>query len=308
MNIKKILNLFLCLLLSIFTKMAAAENTHYYQTLSNQLTPQVLDVPGGKIEYYRFGHGTPLVLITGYFANVKSWSMSFLKALSAEHDVIILDNRNVGGSINSSKNYKTVDLAGDVNYLLQSLNINHTDIFGVSMGGMIAQQYAISYPTKVDHLILMNTFIAGKQPALPSKQIQAGFYTAPKGKIKQLLMALRVLFPPEARAKMLFVFLNDRFNPKTEEKPLSPKVIKQQQNLVLAWMNDRDALQKIRKLKIPVLIMSGGSDYVIPPANSDVLKKEIPQAELIRWQDGGHAMIFQHSADIAKVINDWLQH
>jgi len=300
--IKKNLIFFLWIILSSLIGTANA-----YPTLSNKLTPHIVEIPGGKIEYYRFGHGTPLVLITGYFANVKSWSYSFLKTLATDHDVIILDNRNVGGSSNSSKKYRAIDLASDVNNLLKSLNISHADIFGISMGGMIAQQYAISYPQSVDHLILMNTFIAGQQPALPSKKIQADFYNMPKGKFKQYLLALRVLFPPQTRAKMFFVFLHDRFNPNTVEAPLSPTVVKQQQKLVFAWIKDTYALQKIKELKIPVLIMSGGMDYVIPSVNSDVLNKEIPHSKLIRWEDGGHAMIFQYPVAMAKVINDWLR-
>ncbi len=275
-------------------------------TLSNNILPQVIKVPNGKIEYYRFGHGTPLILITGYFANVKSWNMTFLKALAEKHDVIIFDNRNVGGSINSSKNYTAYDLAVDTHDLLSALNLAHANVLGISMGGMIAQQLAISYPKSVDHLILVNTFIAGIQPTLPNKQVEADFYKQPHGKFKQYLLALKLLFPPESRSKMFFTFFHDRFNPNTQEIPLSPTVIKQQQALVLAWMKDTSALRKIRELKIPVLILSGGSDYIIPYQNSNVLKKEIPHAKLVRWQDGGHAMTFQHPEQIADVINQWI--
>jgi len=277
-----------------------------YHLSSKDLTPHTAMIPGGKIEYYRFGHGTPLVLIAGYFANVKSWNMPFLKALAAEHDVIIFDNRNVGGSVNSSKNYTALDLAEDTNNLLKALNLSHVNIFGISMGGMIAQQFAIIYPTKVDHLILMNTFIAGIQPTFPSKQVQSNLYAQPKGKLKQYIMAVKILFPPQDRYKMFFAFFRNRFNPPAKEVPLSPAVIKQQQSLVLAWMKDKEALEKIRKLKMPVLILSGGSDYIIPYPNTDVLHKEIPDSKLVRFKNGGHVMIYQYPASIAKIINQWL--
>jgi pimeloyl-ACP methyl ester carboxylesterase len=276
------------------------------QLVTNNLTPKIIEVPQGKIEYYRFGHGTPLILIAGYFANVKSWNIPFLKALAAEHDVIIFDNRNVGGSVSSSKSYTAFDLARDVKNLLKTLHISHANILGISMGGMIAQQFAISYPEMVDHLILVNTFIAGIPPVMPSEQVQADLYSVPKGKLKQYSMALRILFPPEDRRKMFFAFAFDRFNPHFKEAPLSQSVVIQQQNLVHAWIKDTKALKKIQRLKMPVLILSGGSDYVIPFSNADVLKKEIPKAKLVRWEDGGHAMTFQHPESIASSINQWL--
>lgn len=276
------------------------------QPLSNNLTPQIITTPTGKIEYYRFGQGTPLVLITGYFANVKSWNRVFLKKLAENHDVIILDNRNVGGSINTSKNYKAIDLAEDTGYLVRALNLSHVNILGISMGGMIAQQYAILYPKTVDHLILINTFIAGIAPTYPSKQVQTDLAGGSKNKFNQYLTAMRILFPPQARFKMFFTFMNEGFKSPTKEAPISPAVIKQQQELVEAWMKDTAALKKIRQLKIPVLILSGGSDEIIPYPNTDVLHKEIPHSKLVRWQGGGHLMIFQYPEAIANVINQWI--
>ena len=299
---KKLILIFLAM--SIFSGTSVAQNT--YPILSNTLSPHIINIPGGKIEYYRFGQGTPLILIAGYFANVKSWNMPFLKMLSAKHDVIILDNRNVGASVNSSKSYTTLDLAEDIDYLVKALNLSHVNIFGISMGGMIAQQFAITYPKTVDHLILMNTFIAGIKPTVPNKEVQEDLYSQPKSKLKQYLMALRILFPKEARFKMFFSFMRDRFNPYTKETPISPTVIKQQQALVLGWIKNTAALEKIKQLKMPVLILSGGADYVIPSPNTDVLHKEIQHSTLVRWKNGGHAMIFQYPEAIANVINQWL--
>jgi len=283
--------------------------SHSYLPLARAQSaiPHYIKTPTGKIEYYTMGHGKPLILIAGYFANVKSWDMTLLKKLAKENEVIVLDNRNVGGSFNSSKNYDTADLSEDVNYLIQSLHFSKINLLGISMGGMIAQQFAINYPNKVDHLILVNTFIAGVQPTLPPKEVQDDLYHPPNGKLKQYFLALRVLFPPEARYKMFFVFMRDRFNPSLKEAPLSSTVIKQQQNLVLNWIKNKNALQKIKQLKIPVLILSGGADAIIPYQNSDVLKKAIPHATMIRWQRGGHAMTFQYPKEMAKVINEWIK-
>lgn len=298
-------NIFL-IIFAVISLFLTEKNLMAADTLPNDLKPQIIATPTGKIEYYRFGKGTPLVLITGYFANVHTWSASFLKALAAKHDVIIFNNRNVGGSTNSSNKYQAADLAEDTKYLLDGLHLSHVSLLGISMGGMIAQQFAITYPKAVDHLILINTFIAGIKPVYPNKEVQEDLYRTPKGKFKQYLMALRILFPPQARYKMFFVFFHDRFQSQVKEAPMSARTIEQQRQLVLDWIKDKPALEKIKQLKIPVLILSGGSDSVIPPSNTDVLHKEIPHSILIRWKDGGHVMIFQYPESIANVINQWL--
>src|SRR6266700_1992234 len=86
-----------------------------------QIKPQFLKMKHGVIEYYRFGQGKPIILISGFATNVSSWNSQFLLTLASQHEVIVFDNRNVGGSVNETQKYSSADLAEDVYDLIQLL-------------------------------------------------------------------------------------------------------------------------------------------------------------------------------------------
>src|SRR5476651_289295 len=88
-----------------------------------KIHPQYAAVKNGNIEYYRFGKGSPIILIPGYVTDVSSWDSDFLAALAAQHQVIVLNNRNVGRSYVQSSQYESQDLANDIYQLIQQLGL-----------------------------------------------------------------------------------------------------------------------------------------------------------------------------------------
>lgn len=298
----KFYQLFALAIFSVFSISIYASDAVNLKTLQ----PQFIRVPGGQMEYYRFGHGTPLVMVTGYLANVKFWNTPLLSALATDHDVIIFDNRNTGGSMIASKSYTMHDLAGDTYALCHALHLQHVNLLGISMGGMIAQKVAIQYPGFVEKLILINTMIAGKAPTMPNQSVQNMLYNPPHEAVKRYISILDTLFPAGTRFHMFFTVIWDRFNPHYKETRIPTNVIKAQQNVILAWEKDTASLRALRQIKIPVLLLSGGSDAVLPPQNMNVLQQNIPHAVMYRFQDGGHAMTFQYPIEIANLINQFL--
>lgn len=108
--------------------------------------------------YYEIhGDGTPLVLIPGIGARYKLWQPQ-IEAFSKHFKVITYDVRGHGESSGYDEKYSIKLFASDLKVLLDSLDINKAHICGLSMGGLIAQQFAIDYPTMVDKLILAGTF------------------------------------------------------------------------------------------------------------------------------------------------------
>ncbi len=272
----------------------------------NKLQPHFVAAPSGQIEYYQFGQGPPLILITGYLSNVKSWNIPLLQILAQEHEVIVFDNRNVGGSHFTTNSYTSVDLAQDTYALIQALHFKEVDVAGISMGGIIAQQLAILHPQTIKHLILINTLIAGIPPTPPSPDVETALKHPPHSMLGRYSLALHILFPANARLKMAYLLWYDHFNPHYKEAQISPEVAVQQVDLVLNWTQNTQALTALKALPMPVLILSGGADQVIPPANSDVLLAQLPHAHMIRWQNGGHAMIYQYPVEIGHAINQFL--
>lgn len=273
---------------------------------SKQVTPQYSAIQNGHLEYYRFGKGSPIVLITGYVTDITSWNQQFLLTLAEKHEVIVFNNRNVGGSDVQSNQYESHDLAKDTCQLIQTLHLKKPAVLGISMGGMIAQQLAVLYPNKIGQLILINTVIAGEQSVRPDLVTEKLMLNMPTSKLGRYRIALKLFFPASQRTQMGYALAFNRFQPKNYSEINPDLVMTQQQFLILQWTKDNATAKKLSQLNVPVLVLNGTADSVIPPVNSLILTKTIPHAELMRWQDGGHAMIYQYPESIANAVNDFI--
>lgn len=273
---------------------------------SNAL-PQIANVENGKIEYFEFGHGSPIILINGYSSNLSTWDTRFLNALADYHTVIVFDNRNVGATQINSTSYTSQDLADDVYHLVEYLHLQKPAIMGISMGGMIAQEYAVRHPNAISSLILVNTAIAGDKSVVPKDGIESALFKPPQNKFMLFNKALQLFFPSSVRMPMAMALMRYHFNPRHhEEASITPAVLKQQQQLIFGWKKDNATEKKLEHLKLPVLVLNGSADEVIPPANSQILTQVIPQAKLLRWPEGGHVMIYQYPREIAEAMNGFL--
>jgi pimeloyl-ACP methyl ester carboxylesterase len=270
------------------------------------ISPRYTAIQNGRLEYYRFGHGSPIVLIPGYVTDISSWDKQFLATLAHKHQLIVFNNRNVGGSYVRSNHYESQDFAKDTYQLIQNLHLKKPAILGISMGGMIAQQLAVLHPNKIGQLILINTAIAGRQSVRPSPATEKMMLNMPTDKLGRFIIALKLFFPASQRTQMGFALALDRFQPENYTEIDPAAVISQQRFLILQWTKDDVTAKKLARLNLPALILNGTADSVIPPMNSIILANTIPHAELKRWQDGGHAMIYQYPESIANAVNDFI--
>jgi pimeloyl-ACP methyl ester carboxylesterase len=277
-----------------------------YQPSLGAERAQYTAVKNGRIEYYQIGYGSPIVLIPGFATDVSSWSRRFLAHLAAQHRLIVLNNRNVAGSLIHSSQYTSKDLAHDVSQLIQDLHLQKPAVLGISMGGMIAQQVAISYPENVGALILINTIMAGHESVKPSPAMEKTLRNLPEDDLGFYWVAVNTFFPANWKLDMAFTLVFDRFEPRNFTAINRQAVLAQQRQLILNWVADDKSAEKLAQLNVPTLILNGQADVVIPPVNSCLLACAIPHAKLVRWQEGGHAMVFQFPESLAQVINNFL--
>lgn len=272
----------------------------------NKLSPHYVSIQQGTMEYYQFGSGNPIVLIPGYATDVSSWNKDFLAVLAQHHRMIVLYNRNVGGTQIASTSYSSKDLANDTYQLIQKLKLKKPAVIGISMGGMIAQQLAILHPDTLSHLILINTSIAGKQSIRPSPMVEKKLRGLAKNKFGFYISAIDLFFPSKWKMRMAVSLATDRFQPLNYSEIDYNAVMPQQQRLIMQWLDDNDSAEKTKEIRLPVLILNGKADIVIPPVNSVILAHTIPHAKLVRWEEGGHAMIYQYPEEIGNVINNYI--
>jgi pimeloyl-ACP methyl ester carboxylesterase len=114
-------------------------------------------VNGIKLYYEVHGKGKPFILIQGLGGGHQAWFLQ-VQALKKHFRVITFDNRGTGRSKQlSGEPYTIKTMADDVIGLMDDLGFDKAHILGLSLGGMIAQEIAISYPHRVDKIILCNT-------------------------------------------------------------------------------------------------------------------------------------------------------
>jgi pimeloyl-ACP methyl ester carboxylesterase len=108
--------------------------------------------------YKMFGKGGPLLLIAGFSMPMDGWDPVVLDRLSLNHTIIVFDNRGIGSTTLGTKTPSIQQFANDTSLLIDKLEINRpVDVLGMSLGGYIAQELALSQPHKVNKLILVGT-------------------------------------------------------------------------------------------------------------------------------------------------------
>lgn len=301
----KVACLLFLLTVGSFTYALNSSTSLTLQSMAN-LKPALVQTNTGQIQYFKFGKGSPIVFISGYAADVSSWDKRFLLELARSHEVIIFNNRNISGSHNNSVDYSIKALAADTVTLIKQLKLKNITLLGISMGGMIAQQIAIEYPEYIKRLILINTVIAGPKSIAPNESVIKRLTHLPQNALGKFFTGMQLLFPPSTRIQMSWAVSHYRFKSKYYQTNVPSEVLQKQKELVLAWEQNTRAASQIKNIKQPVLILSGGVDVIIPAKNSDILHETLADSKLVRWRNGGHAMLFQYPYEIAHTIANWM--
>lgn len=305
--LKYILRLCISILLISLMACATIIKEPYTSNNASPIRLQYAHVKNGQIEYVRFGHGSPIIFINSYTADLSYWDIRMLNRLATQHDLIIINNRNVGNSYANDRNYSARDLAEDNYQLIQTLHLKHPAVLGISMGGFIAQQLAVMHPHQISALILINTAIAG-YAVYPSVSVEHTIFNLSRNIIIRSFQFIPIVAPEGDRTQFTFAILQYRLIPPGYPYDNFPSdaTLAQQRSLILNWANDKNTFKEIAHLQTPTLILNGGADILLPPINSDIFAKNIRHSTLIRWQEGGHVMIFQYPIEIADRINNFL--
>ena len=122
-----------------------------------------------KIKWESTGEGTPLLLIQGLGYGRWGWD-PIIPGLAARHRVVTFDNRGIGESDKPQGPYTAAQMAGDALHVLDEAGIGRAHVFGASLGGMIAQELAVTAPDRVDKLVLGCTTPGGPD-AVPMPEV-----------------------------------------------------------------------------------------------------------------------------------------
>jgi len=259
-------------------------------------------VDGAQLVYRRIGKGRPLVVLNGFGATSADWDPSFLDRLTSSNELILLNNRGIGASTDDRQPFDIAKLATDAAHIIESLDIERASVMGWSMGGFIAQALALNYADRVDKLVLLSTDWGGIEADLASPDVWSELIDTSGTPNEQARRLLFLLFPTDV-AESFYREFGDIVA--AARAQASADLLNRQAAAMDAWHQNAVASQ-LREIRVPVLIVTGTEDIVIPASNALKLVNAIPGAWLARFPDSGHAFIAQYPRELADLINSFL--
>ena len=255
-------------------------------------------VNGIQLYYETHGQGEPLLLVAGIGYGTWLWAKQ-IPELSQYFYVIAFDNRGVGRSDKPDSEYTVPLLASDAYELLRTLHIERASLLGVSLGGFIVQQLALDHPEIINKLILCSTSFGGPNMILPAGEVlQFMAFGAGKDTFQQ---GLELVFPPEFLKKhpeeIALLTAPMRRNPQ-------PRYAYLRQFMAPLNFNSEP---RLHELTMPVLVMAGEADRVVPVENSRLLAAKLPNARLVTFPNAGHLFVVERADEVNRIILDFLK-
>ncbi len=252
---------------------------------------------GVSLHYEERGSGRPLLLIAGIPAIASDWEPLAARLADAGHRAIAYDNRGSGESTVTPGPYTTAQLAADALALLDHLAIERADVFGMSMGGMIAQELALAAPERVERLVLGCTH-AGTAHAAPMPREAARAFALQSD---DWALRMRTL-APFAFAQDVDPPLLEAFVAKKSADVQDPAGYAAQIQAVLA----HDAADRLQEIRANTLVLTGDDDRVIPGESSELLAQRIPSATLRVIPGAGHLFFIERPAATLEILGAFL--
>jgi proline iminopeptidase len=251
-------------------------------------------VRDGSLYVEVVGHGPPLLLMHGG-PGADHWTLLSFRQLADEFTLVFYDHRCNGRSVGFPVETMTWEnLTADADALREQLGFERWAVLGHSFGGHVALEYALRYPDRLSHLVLMNTGGDGHWARENAPKVVAERHGAEKGELVRRWFHGE--FPPEDMFRILMQ-LGPIYNPHTNlvdfareafrarGSKLQPEAfIHASRTLLPGW----SVMDRLGEIAVPTLVMAGADDFVFPPDCQRELAAGIPGAQLRLIERAGH--------------------
>lgn len=242
-------------------------------------------------------NGIPLVLLNHWGAVLDNFDPRIVEGLARQHRVIAIDYRGIGLSGGTAP-VTVGEMARDILLLIRAMGFEQVDLLGFSLGGFVAQEMVLTAPNLVRKLILTGTGPAGG-PGID----RVGAVSWPlmlKGLLTLRDPKTYLFFTSTANGRQAAsAFLKRLQERKTDrDKAATPSAFFRQLKAIKDW--GRQTSQDLSHLRLPVLIVNGDHDIMVPTALSHDMARRIPNSRLVIYEDAGHGGIFQYHEDFVR--------
>lgn len=256
-----------------------------------------------QLEYYVDGRppGPPLLMIQGFTGRAQSWAQPLVDALAHDFTAIRFSHAGIGLSEPPASAPSMRSMADDAAALLTALGIDRAHVFGISMGGVVAQELALNHPQRVLGLALGCT-TCGSTHGVQADPGVIRVLADPSGTLEERMR----------RSWPLVMASGWDDNPDTVaaaeaelrealERPIPPALLMQH----LVAMQQFDSWDRLPSLKMPALVIHGDEDQLVPPQNANILAGRIPGAGLRMIPHTGHLFFNEKPQETAAALSEF---
>ncbi len=232
----------------------------------------------------------PIIFNQHYTGTMDYWDPAVTDGLAKDREVILFNNAGVSSSSGETPT-SFQEMGANAIAFIRALGLEQVDVLGISIGGFVAQEIALQGGRLVRKLILVGTGHRGNDmTASRSAEIFAASYDPPE----HLWLAVHFK-PTETSRKAGLAFLERKLRRQDRDPEVSAQTIAAQGEAIGKWiMSDENALDYLKSIEQPTLIVQGSDDAIIPTAHSLTLQQNLPNAQLIIYPDSGHGSIYQY--------------
>jgi len=224
-----------------------------------------------------------------------------LEGLQRHFTTIRFSNRGTGGTDKPADGYTIRQMADDAAELMDAIGIGKAHVFGISMGGMIAQEVVLNHPQKVQRLVLGCTNCGPAHSVAVSAQTLARF-----GQIMQLPVEERIQRYWEITVTPEFVQSRADFLARIIELGMTTPTPMETFGRQFGAAQAFDTHDRLSQIKSPTLILHGNRDILVPAENAEILHEQIPGSRVRIVQGTGHCFFWEEPEEVVQEVVGFL--
>ena len=252
------------------------------------------------------GHGLPCLVMHGGLGFDHTYLHPWLNPLGDTLHLVYYDHRGNGRSGRPAKETMThAQLAADADALAAHLGFDQVAVIGHSYGGFIALEFALRYPQRLSHLILLDTAPAFNYPDEIMENARR------LGATEQMLAILQAGFVSDDDMRQNFLVIwplyFKTFDAEIGQRLLERSIINASGGAREGELAAYNVVPRLGEIRTPALVLVGRHDFICPPSQAHLLHGGLPRSELVIFEDSGHLPYVEEAEAFFTTVRGWIR-